>query len=206
MSKRIRWSLLTLVFGSLIGVIALLLRGPVPLPNVDVDAWAWAVTGKSYNLAQILLIVAYVIPFFGFWAIYAVLQSEEKVEKLAFWGFMGGILGTALAMPTLGIFSFMSPPLAQGYLGGNDRLPDLITRVAFGRPAIINLSGGTIYLLGMVLLGLAIWRSGNLPKWTGLMMALHGLALVFGFTLFPVLVLGWVLLLIAGLWLFVGIK
>ena len=55
-STRIRLSLLTLVFGSVLGIIGLVLRGPVPLPNVDVDAWARAVTGSNYFLAQVITI------------------------------------------------------------------------------------------------------------------------------------------------------
>ena len=61
-STRIHLSLLTLVVGSVLGIFGLVLRGPVPLPNVDVDAWARAVTGSNYFLAQVMTIFAYVIP------------------------------------------------------------------------------------------------------------------------------------------------
>ncbi|MCJ7701617.1 MAG: DUF4386 family protein [Anaerolineales bacterium] len=201
---RIRFSLLTLVIGSLLGIIGLVIRGPVPLPNIDADAWAKAVTGSSYFMAQVLNIIAYVLPFFGFWALYAFLAKIEKSEKIAFWGFMFSIIGTALSLPTLGIFSFVSPQLAQRYLQGDTQLSEIITQVAIGQPALINISGGVIYLIGTVLLGVAIWRSSLLPKWAGLLLALHGLFLVFGFALFPVLILGWVFLLCCGVWVYFG--
>jgi hypothetical protein len=204
-TNRIRLGLLTLVLGSTLGIVGLALRGPVPLPNMDVDAWAQAVTGSNYFLAQVLNILAYVLPYFGFWALYAALSRIERVEKIAFWGFMSSIIGTSLALPTLGIFSFVSPQLAQRYLQGDTHLPEIITQVAAGQPALINLSGGVIYLLGTVLLGVAIWRSGQIQKWAGLLIALHGLFLIFGFTLFPVLILSWVFLLVSGLWVFFGI-
>ena len=92
--------------------IGLLLRGPMPLPNMDVDAWAQAVTGSNYFLAQVLTIIAYVLPYFGFWALYAYLAKVEQVERTAFLGFMGSIVGTSLALITLGIFSFVSPQIA----------------------------------------------------------------------------------------------
>jgi hypothetical protein len=203
---RIRMGMLTLVFGSLLGIVGLLIRGPVPLPNTDVETWAQVATGSSYFLAQVLTIFAYVVPYFGFWAIYACLATNEKVEKLAFWGFMSSIIGTSLAIATLGVFSFVSPLLAERYLQGDVQLPEIITQVATGQPAVINFLGGTIYLLGTALLGLAIWRSGELPKWSGLLIALHGLFLVVGFMLFPLLVLSWVLLLFAGIWLVYTIK
>ena len=84
----IRLSLLTLVIGSVMGIIVLVQRGPVPLPHVDVDTWARAVSGNNYFLAQVLTIFAYVIPYFGFWAVYASLTKIDKVERIAFWSFM----------------------------------------------------------------------------------------------------------------------
>ena len=205
-STRIRLSILTLTIGSVLGIIGLTLRGPVPLPNLDVDTWAQAVTGSNYFLAQILTIFAYILPYFGFWALYAYLARIEQVEKIAFWGFMSSIIGTSLALATLGIFSFVSPLIAKRYLQGDNYLPEIITQVAAGQPAMINLLGGTIYLIGTGLLGLAIWRSGMLPKWTGLLVGLHGLFLVFGFMLFPLLFLSWIFLLCAGIWIFFRIE
>ena len=85
------------------------------------------------------------------------------------------------------------------------RLPEIIIQVATGQPAIINLLGGTFYLIGTILLGVAIWRSKTYYKWAGLLFALHGLFLVIGFTTFLILVLGWVFLFFGGLWVFVGV-
>lgn len=201
-SKRIRWSLLTFTLASVLGIIGLMLRGPLPLPNVDVDAWAKVVSSANYFPAQVLTIFAYVIPFFGFWGLYARLAEEEKVEQVAFWGFMNSIIGTSLAIATLGVFSFVSPNLAELYLLGDSHLPEIITQIATGKPAVINLFGGVLYLLGTGLMGLAIWQSEFFPRWAGLLMAVHGLFLVFGFMYFPILVLSWVCLLIAGIWLF----
>lgn len=146
------------------------------------------------------------MPYFGFWALYAYLARIERVERIAFWGFISSIIGTSLALPTLGIFSFVSPQIAQRYLQGDNNLPEIITLVATGQPVMINLLGGTIYLIGTGLLGVAIWRSGILPKWAGLLVGLHGLFLVFGFMLFPLLVLSWIFLLSAGLWIFFAIE
>lgn len=201
-SVRIRFGYLTLVVGSLLGILGLLLRGPVPLPNMDIESWSSGVTSSNYFLAQVLTIFAYVIPYVGFWAIYARVAMIEKVERAAFWGFMSSIVGTSLAIATLGVFSFVSPRLAELYLQGNEQLPNIIIEVATGQPAIINILGGTLYLLGTVLLGIAIWRSGLHPKWAGALIALHCTFLIFGFMYFPVLLLSWVFLFFAGMWLF----
>jgi hypothetical protein len=201
-SQRIKFGLLTLALGSLLGVIALLMRGQVPLAQLDVDAWAKSVTGEWYIFAQVLYIFAYVIPFWGFWALYGWLSTNDRVERLAFWGFLGSIVGTSLALPMLGIFSFVSPLIAQLYLGGDSQIPEVLSQVSSGIPLMVNLAGGVLYLVGTGLLGLAVWRSGFMPKWAGLLIGLHGLFLVFGFTFYPLLLLGWVFLVVSGFWLF----
>lgn len=203
--NRIRWSLFTFVLGSALGLIGLLIRGPVPLPSVDVEIWAMAVSSESYFTAQVLTLLAYVIPFFGFWALYDLLATKERVEKLAFWGFMTAIIGTSLAIATLGVFSYVSPYLAEDFMLGNLDAPDMITQIATGRPAIINIFGGILYLLGTIMLGLAVWRSDLLPKWPGFLIAAHGLSLVFGFMFYPLLLASWIFLLAGGLWLFIKI-
>lgn len=201
--SRIRWSIFTLALGGALGLAGALMRGPAPLPMMDVDAWAAAVSAEGYLIAQLLTIMSYILPYFGFWALYAAIASQQQGEKLAFWGFMGSVIGTSLALPTLGIFSFISPVLAELYLAGNSTLPDIISEVAMGPPAaVVNISGGTIYLLGTVLLGVAMWRSVAMPKWTGVLLGAHGVLLVFGFGMYPVLLISWVCLLVAGLWVF----
>ena len=179
------------------------MRGPVPLPSVDVETWTAAVTGDYYFYAQVLILIAYVMPFFGFWGLYEWLSERDEVEKLAFWGFLTAIIGTSLAIATLGVFSYVNPYLAEEYMLGDLQAPEIITQIATGRPAVINISDGSLYLLGTVLLGMTVWRSGLLPKWSGVLIAAHGLSLIFGFIFFPLLLASWVFLLLAGWWLFV---
>jgi hypothetical protein len=199
---RLRFGLLTLPIGGIIGIVALLLRGPIsPLPDTDPTAWVEVVTSSLYSPAQFGYIIAYVLPYFGFWALYAWLAQIERVERLAFWGFMGAMIGTSLALPTLGVFSFVNPSIGKLYAQGDHHLLQIISNVVTGPPVVINLSGGTIYLAGTILLGVAVWRCGALPKWSGVCLAVHGVLLVFGFSIFVMLVLSWALLVIGGGWI-----
>jgi hypothetical protein len=118
---------------------------------------------------------------------------------------MTTIIGTSLAIATLGVFSYVSPYLAKDFMLGNMDAPEMITEIATGRPAIINIFGGSLYLLGTVLLGLAAWRSDLLPKWSGLLTAAHRFCLVFGFMFYLLLLASWIFLLAGGLWLFIKI-
>ena len=127
------------------------------------------------------------------------------MEKLAFWGFMSAIIGASLAIATLGVFSYGSPYLAKDFMLGNLGAPEMITEIATGSQGIIHILGGSLYLLGTVLFGLAVWCSDLLPKWPGLLIAAHGLSLVSGSMFYPLLLASWTLLLAGGLWLFTNI-
>ena len=59
----------------------------------------------------------------------------------------------------------------------------IVNDVVTGPHPAINLLGGTIYLAGTLLLGVAVWRCGALPRWIGVFLALHGALRVFGFAI-----------------------
>ena len=85
-SARLRFGLLTLPIGGLIGVVALLLRGPVaPLPGIDPAAWVKAVTADLYAPAQYAYMIAYVLPYLGFWALYAYLDNVTFAKTAEVW-------------------------------------------------------------------------------------------------------------------------
>ena len=193
MTSRIRIGLWSMPVASLVGLVGILLRGPFALPVPDVDAWAGAATQSSFTIGQILLIAGYVLPFFGFWALYAYL-SEKIGEKIAFWGFMLSVWGTALALPGLGITAFAGPLAAESYLAGQGHTADLIMNAMMNRGFAVSIAAAICYSVGPILLGIALWRSSAAPRWTALGFGLHGLCLSFGFGFYPVLIFGWVIL------------
>lgn len=113
---------------------ALFLRKFVNLPVGDITAWSNSMASTSYLTAQYLYILAYVILFFGFWAMYRVLEEKQK-ERLAFWWFMGALLWTSLALTTLGVLAYVSPVVGRRYLQGNTQLPQLINEITLGPAA-----------------------------------------------------------------------
>ena len=195
----------TFILGGILGLVGVQLRGPVPMPRADVNTWAQAVTNENYFLTQLLTLIAYVLPYLRFWGLYASLSVRGNTEKLAFWGFMASIIGASLAIAMLGVFSYVSPILAENFLQGDLSSPGVITQVATGNPVLINLLGGLLYLIGTALLGIAIWRSDSLPKWSGVLVGLLGLFLVIGFMFHPLLILSWLFILFSGEWLFINL-
>ena len=205
-NKRLIICLWTLPISGIVAIGALFLRKCTVLPGNDVLDWAQMETSSSYLTAQYIYILAYVIPFLGFWALYMYL-SQQHLEKLAFWGLMGTILGTALPLTTLGVFSFASPAIGDLYLQGNTQASQIITEIAFGPSmALAGLPGAFLYVGGCIAFGVAIWRSGVIPKWSGVLLALHGLFIAFGFGMPALLVLSWVFLVICGIWVISNIQ
>lgn len=200
-SRRILVCLLTLPISGGLAMAALFLRKFALFPGEAPGDWAEVVTSGSYAFAQYGYVIAYILPFFGFWALYASLKDLEKVERIAFWGFMGALLGTALALPTLGVFTFVSPEIGRLYLAGESQLPQMITDIGMGSSMVLGIPAAFLFAGGCLLLGIAVWRSGTLTRWPGVMLALHGFCLVFGFGIPLLVILSWVLLVLSGSWL-----
>ena len=205
-NKRLIVCLWTLPISGIVAIGALFLRKFVVLPGTDVLEWAQMVTSSSYLTAQYIYILAYIIPFLGFWALYMYL-SQQHLEKLAFWGLIGTLLGTALPLTTLGVFSFASPAIGDLYLQGNANAPQIINEIAFGSSMMLaGLPGAFLYVGGCIAFGIAIWRSGVIQKWSGVLLAMHGLFIAFGFGMPALLVLSWVFLVVCGVWIISSIR
>jgi hypothetical protein len=103
-----------------------------------------------------------------------------------------------------------APKEVQAYLAGIEqyaKLPSIFADTMFG------LTGLLFFLLafvGNILLGVAVWRSGTLPRWAGVLWAaanvLMYLSLVYGSTIGPAstpvtVPLGAVVVAISGAWM-----
>jgi len=203
--KTILISLWTFPISGLVASVALFLRNFVNLPAGDMTEWANSVASGNYLIAQYLYILAYVVPFFGFWALYMYLAQRQK-EPLAFWGLMGTLLGTGLPLTTMGVIAYVSPVFGRLYLQGDTQLPQLINEIAMGSSMVMGMPGAFLYVGGCLAFGIAIWQSGTINKWAGVALALHGLFIAFGFGMPPVLILSWALLIVGGILFIFGVQ
>ena len=80
------------------------------------------------------------------------------------------VLGSALLLVVLGVSTFASPEQGQAILAGIDtnKLPDSFADTV---QALIGLGYVLLGFVGNILLGVAIWRSGTLPRWAGALWA-----------------------------------
>jgi hypothetical protein len=203
--RRIIAGLWTFPISGVIAIIALFLRKFANLPVGDISEWAQDVVSGNYLTAQYLYILAYVIPFFGFWALYMYLAQRQK-ERMAFWGLMGTLLGTGLPLTTLGVLAYASPVIGRLYLQGDTHLPQMINEIVMGSSMVMGMPGAFLYIGGCISFGIAIWQSETISKWSAITLALHGLFVAFGFGMPLLLVLSWILLALSGILFVLGVQ
>jgi hypothetical protein len=77
------------------------------------------------------------------------------------------VFGTALFLPAMGVSTFSAPREGLAYLSGIeefDKLPTIFADGVFMATALLVI---VLSFVGNVLLGVAVWRSGTLPRWPG---------------------------------------
>lgn len=198
-SKRLLVGLLVIPVSGVLGALVLLLRGPLVFPLAGVSDWIEIVSSSNFLLHQNLLIISYVLPFVGFLALYEYLRRDNRVEKSSFVGLIFTLWGTALALPSLGIVSFIASIASQPGTADQARIGQIVTEAVTGPGFAIGIVAAICYTMGPLFLGIAIWRKADMSRLAAVLFASHGVLLSFGFSIFPALILGWVLLAISGI-------
>ena len=196
------------IYGALTFFSAL---NPQPDPNTHYDAWARFVTTDSYLLKHLFLSVfGTILSIFGTIALGAYL-TRSRAGRLGLVAMVITVLGSALFLTIGGVSTFSAPEQGQMHLEGIEGYREMSPILAtYAQLATLGL-GTLILLVGNVLLGLAVWRSGILPKWAGALWAAAAvtmllLGMVYMMTIGaastpPTVPVGAVLLVISGAWM-----
>ena len=184
--------------------------GGQPDPDTQLRAWARYVTTNEYVIGHVFgSILGLICLIFGAFALGAYLATS-RAGRMGLVAMFLTVLGSALFLPMQGVTTFAAPEEGQAVLAGLEEfeaLPDIFANTVFG------LTGLVVILLGFVghiLIGVAVWRSGTLPRWAGALWAganvLMYLSLMYGSTIGPAstpftVPLGAVVLVISGAWM-----
>ncbi len=182
-----------------------------PDPNTDYEAWSHFVTTNHYVLVHLFgSILGLIFALFGTFAL-GVYLATSRAGRLGLVAMVITVLGIALFLPQQGISTFDAPKAGQAYLvAGVEPFANLPAIFADTMRALTGLLFIVLAVVGNILLGLAVWRSGTLPKWTGALWAaaqvLMYLSLVYEMTIGPAstpptVPLGALLLVISGGWM-----
>ena len=140
---------------------------PQPDPNTHLEAWSRFVTTDFYVLKHLfasLLGIIFVI--FGTFALGAYLITS-RAGHMGLVAMVITVFGTALFLAIGGVSTFSAPEEGQAVLAGLEEFEALPT--IFANTMFMATFGVAVVLMlvGNVLLGVAVWRSGMLPKWAG---------------------------------------
>ena len=204
-SGRIRLAILALPIAGLLGVVSILPSGVFVNPSTDPDAFARF--ADSIALGNLIGIVALVFLLIGAWALYSILE-KGSASKSPEYGLLLTLAGVGLQLPFAGIFAFAAPVAGRLYLAGDTNMVKVISDATSISNPVAFAFGATsawLFAIGSILLGLALWRSRSLPKWTGPLYALNSISIfsgpVYGFYALLMALAGTILLLASGAWI-----
>jgi hypothetical protein len=185
---------------------------PQPDPGTHLEAWARFVTTTHYVLGHLLgSILGLILAIFGTFALGAYL-ANGRAGRLGLVAMVITVLGSALFLPAMGVSTFATPEEGQAVLAGIEefeKLPSIFADTAF---AVTSLLVIVLGFVGNVLLGVAVWRSGTLPRWAGALWAaaavfMYPLGIVYAAVILGVqstprtVLVGALLLVISGAWM-----
>ena len=205
-----RWIGIGLLGLSLYGALTFFSAlNPQPDYNTYPEAWARYVTTDHYVLEHLFLSIFGII--FGILGVFALgaYLATSRAGRMGLVAMVITVVGSGLFLSVLGISTFAAPEQGQAYLAGMDydKLPDSFADTV---QALTGLGYILLGFVGNILLGVAIWRSGTLPKWAGalwaaahvLMYVSQGYAATVGAKSTPPTVLvGAVVVVISGAWM-----
>jgi len=150
------------IYGLILGFTTL---KPQPDQVIDPRGWAQFVSSSSYLVEHIASsVIGAVLVIIGTLALGAVL-SHGRAPRLALSGTILAVTGQILFMVPGTISTFATPAIGAAYLSGNRQ----VMTIEFS-PVLSLITGVALLLtvVGNIILGLAIWRSDVLAKWTGM--------------------------------------
>ena len=144
---------------------------PQPDPGTHLEAWARFVTTTHYVLGHLLgSILGLILAIFGTFALGAYL-TRSRAGRLGLVAMVLTVLGSTLFLPAMGVSTFAVPEEGQAVLAGLEEfeeLPPIFANTVYGLTSLVVIVLGFV---GNILLGVAVWRSGTLPRWAGALWA-----------------------------------
>lgn len=181
-TNRIRLGILGLPLVTILQLISVFLWGDFIDPAVDPEGYAEQVSSTRWAWGDFLSSVGVFFAIFGFVSLYAYLASS-RVERLAFAAMILSVVGAAGVMIANGIDSGGAAIAGELYLQGQRAPLEELTNASNWINIFDAVVNRLLFLVGLFLNGIAIWRSGILPQGAGIVWTAAAV-------LFPASVLG----------------
>jgi hypothetical protein len=178
-----RWGLWALPVWSLLLFLGTLTHQPSY--QTDFPGYARYITTTEFLISHLVAsIFGAGVGMLGLVALFVVL-CKGRTAPLALWALVTGVIGNTFLTSIFGVAAFLQPAIGRAYLSGHMAEAVAINNDVYG-PALFAtaLPGLLLFTIGIVLFGVAVVRSGSLPKLAGIGFALSAVVFaVIGFVL-----------------------
>jgi len=172
-SNRLTLGALALVLAGVAQLPTGILRAGVPSDPARNLEFAIGANSFAFRLGMMLTGVSLTFFILGLIALYAYL-SRTRAEGLAFAGLVVTVGCLVLFLPVTGFAAYVVPAIGSLAEQGHAEMTQVMDQT-FREPFIlIPFFGGILWNIGCILLGIAIWRSRRLWKWSGLLFIVFG--------------------------------
>jgi hypothetical protein len=184
----------------------LLLAGTLthqPDPNTDFRAYAEYITTAPLVISHLIMSILGVgIGTLGLVALFIVL-SNGPTARLALWALVTTVIAQALVVSVFGVAAFAQPAIGHVFLTGQTAGAATINNAVYGPLLFTTALPGVLLLgVGFVLFGVAVARSGSLPKAAGVLFTVTGpLFALIGFAIEPIQTLSATLMTVSTVWI-----
>lgn len=162
-SRRVRLGILALPAGALLLIVGTVIRGPFPESSEGLRAYAEFVSAASTTVSYFLLSIGQLLLVFGFVALYACM-ANGRAERWAFFAMVLCVAGIASSFAYSFGASGIEAVAAEEYLQGQRAVLDAWYDL-FDWTSIFSLIlNPVLFSIGLILFGVAIWRSRTLPQ------------------------------------------
>lgn len=159
------------------GILFLLYPAIRPFSDETTLQGAAAFASAAWLLSHMLAMVGFTLLAIGLLGLTVALQ-ESAAGRLAYWAAVVSILGIGLTLPYYGGEAFGLHAIGQEALNEHSAALVGLANVVRGGPELGMFVAGLLLIgAGAILVAIAIWKSGVLPRWSGVPLAL-------GFALF----------------------
>jgi hypothetical protein len=133
---------------------------------------AAAFASSAWIVAHVLAMLGFVLVALGLLALYRTLR-DTPAEGMAFFALIATWVGVSLTLPYYGAEAFGFHVLGQEAIRQESAvMMALANEVRYG-PGVFLFGAGLLLLgIGAILAAVAVWRSGALPRWSGILFGL----------------------------------
>jgi hypothetical protein len=179
-SNRLTLGALTLVLAGVAQLPTGILRAGVPSDPARNLEFALGANSFAFRFGMALTGVSLTFFILGLIALYAYL-SRTKAERLALIGLVVTAGFLVLFLPVTGFAAYVVPAIGHLAEQGQGEMVQVMDQTFLEPFVPIPFFGGILWNIGCILLGIAIWRSERLWKWSGLLFVLFGIIGIPGF-------------------------